>query len=111
MSEHKKVLYPDHLLDDMQIEETIFPGTTDQVGVATLSHRIDANHILRIYQLSLNSSKEGYEIVQELAAFTFTNRNELNNFLENLPYLNGLEMLILLNPLNKNNLQNDIMIN
>lgn len=76
----KKVIYPHQLLEEMQIEEAIFPNTTSNMGVATLSHKIDSNHILRIYHLLLDDEKDTYEVVQELAAFTFEDRNELVYF-------------------------------
>lgn len=94
----------------MQIEETIFPNTTSNMGVATLSHKIDSNHILRIYHLQLDHEKDTYEVVQEPAAFTFEDRNELVYFLDNLSHLNGLEMLMLLNPL-PHMPQNNTLIN
>lgn len=88
----------------MQIEETNFPNAISDMGIATFSHKIDSKHTLRIYHLLLDYEKDAYEVVQELAAFTFEDRNELVYFLDDLPHLNGLEMLILLNPLNQNNL-------
>lgn len=103
MKSHKKVLYPNQLLEEMKVEETIFPNATSNMGVATLSHETDSHHILRIYHLLLDYEKDAYEVVQELAAFTFEDRNELVYFLDDLPYLNGLEMLMLLNPLPQNN--------
>lgn len=102
--DNHKVLYPNQLLEEMRVERTIFPENASQFGVATLSHHDGSTHILRIYQLLFNDNEDAYEIVQELAAFTFLDRTELVNFLNDLPHLNGLEMLMLLNPLDLNKL-------
>lgn len=102
--DNHKVLYPNQLLEEMRVEGTIFPENASQFGVATLSHHDGSTHILRIYQLLFNDNEDAYEIVQELAAFTFLDRTELVNFLNDLPHLNGLEMLMLLNPLDLNKL-------
>ncbi len=104
MNADKKVLYPNQLLEEMQIEGTIFPKSKSNMGVATLSHEVNSKHILRIYHLLLNDGEDNYEVIQELAAFTFEDRDELLYFLDDLPDLNGLEMLMLLNPFPQNNL-------
>lgn len=99
MKQDKKVLYPNKLLEEMRVEGTIFPENASQFGVATLSHQDGSAHVLRIYQLLFNNEADAYDLVQELAAFTFQDRIELISFLEDLPHLNGLEMLMLLNPI------------
>src|SRR5690625_1198048 len=99
MNENKSVVYPNELLENMRVEGTIFPENASDVGIATLSHEVGSAHILRIYQLLFNNEADAYDLVQELAAFTFQDRIELVSFLEDLPHLNGLEMLMLLNPL------------
>src|SRR5690625_1294964 len=103
MNEDKKVLYPNKLLEEMRVEGTTFPENASQIGVATLSHQDGSAHILRIYQLLFNDYEEAYEPVQELAALRFDSRKELVDFLYDLPHLNGLEMLMLLNPFNMDN--------
>lgn len=102
MDEGKKVLFPDELIEDKVIETTIFPVNSKTVGIAVLSHKEGPAHILRIYQLLYNKESESYEPIQELAAFTFKRRDELTDFLDDLPHLNGLEMLMLLNPIGPN---------
>lgn len=102
MNKDKIVLYPSEMLEEMQVEETIFPtGTTNEFGVTTLSHQVGSKHVLRLYQLLFHSEKDVYVIVQELASFKFETRIELDEFSKDLPHLNGLAMLILLNPLNQ----------
>src|SRR5699024_1619657 len=112
MKQDKKVLYPNKLIEEMRVEGTIFPENASQFGVATLSHQDGSAHVLRIYQLLFNNEENAYDLVQELAAFTFQDRIELVSFLEDLPHLNGLEMLMLLNPLDLkeiNSSQNNII--
>lgn len=99
MNDNRKVMFPNELINDMEFEGTIFPEDSSKIGVANLSHRDGSTHVLRVYQLLYNEDAEAYEPIQELAAFKFNERNELTDFLNHLPYLNGLEMLILLNPL------------
>lgn len=99
MTLKSKVIYPNELLAEMNVEGTIFPESSSPIGVANLSHQEGSSHVLRIYQLLFNNDQNAYEFVQELTAFTFNSRQELIDFLESLPHLNGLEMLMLLNPL------------
>lgn len=53
---------------------------------------------MRIYQLMLNYDSTAFEPIQEMASFAFQSQNDFNDFLERLPNLTGLEMLMLLNP-------------
>ncbi|MFC4024758.1 hypothetical protein ACFOUV_13225 [Oceanobacillus longus] len=92
------VSLPDELLDKMQLETTIFSPANDVFGVAALSEEVGPTLILRLYQLVVNEDN-AYQPVQELAAFSFGNRLELESFLDRLPEISGLEMLMLLNPL------------
>jgi len=103
MENEKRVIHPEWL-SDLKIERTIFSENDSQVGVATLSQEEHSEHILRIFQLLFNYDENAYEYIQELAAFTFQNRAELVYFLDKLPHLTGLEMLMLLNPLHPNEL-------
>lgn len=82
-------------------KKVTFPDSNEQIGIAALSERDGSNHILRIYQLVYNE-EELFEPIQELAAFSFLDREELTSFLERLPSISGLEMLMLLNPLTFN---------
>lgn len=101
MYKNKDVIYPNQLTKDMKIEKEIFPAIESDIGITTLSEQVNSNHILRIYQLLYNHENENYDVVQELEAFTFQERKELTNFIKKLPQLNGIEMLLLLNPLHQ----------
>lgn len=99
METGRRVSFPDELLEGRQIETTIFTPSNDDVGVVALSEQEDAVLTLRLYQLTRFDDDPDYHPVQELAAFSFLNRQDLDDFLERLPDLTGLEMLMLLNPL------------
>lgn len=95
----KNVVFPNEMLEEMNIEDTFFPTNSDEVGVAALSHILDKVHIMRIYQLIRNNDSNTFEPIQEMASFSFGSREDFEEFLGMLPNLTGLEMLMLLNPL------------
>ncbi|EAC4040237.1 hypothetical protein KQY62_002967 [Listeria monocytogenes] len=99
MDTSKSVVFPNEMLDEMEIEDTFFPTNSNEVGIAILSHLQDSAHIMRIYQLFLNSETSSFEPIQELASFSFATREHFDDFLKMLPNLTGLEMLMLLNPI------------
>lgn len=86
MDRLKEVFSPYQLLDDMQVEETIFPNVISHKKIVILSHRSKNKYILRIYQLLFNNKGDGYEFVQKLATFTFEDRDELICFLDGLSH-------------------------
>lgn len=104
----RNVVFPNEMLEEMNIEDTFFPTNSDEVGVAVLSHIQDSAHIMRIYQLILNNESNSFEPVQEMASFSFGGRVHFDDFLRMLPNLTGLEMLMLLNPIE---LQQDKIFN
>ncbi|MBP1969179.1 hypothetical protein J2Z83_001283 [Virgibacillus natechei] len=98
MNSDKRVVFPNEMLENRQIETTIFTPANDVYGVAVLSEKAGATIILRLYQLVVDADYT-YQPVQELTAFSFGSRSELDSFLDRLPEISGLEMLMLLNPL------------
>lgn len=94
----KRVILPDGLLQKFTIEESYFPPHSSLVGACALSEVKGNQHIVRIYQLLFNRKTDAFMPVQEMAAFSFYSRKELDIFLKKLPHFNGLEMLMLLNP-------------
>lgn len=99
MNSEKSVAFPNDLLEQMTIEQTLFPSNSDDVGISILSSIENDLHIMRVYQLLLNQSTMVYEPVQEMVSFSFENRSEFVDFLTQLPNLTGLELLILMNPI------------
>jgi hypothetical protein len=90
--------FQDERLEKMHLETTIFSPENDNFAVAALSEEVGPTLILHLYQLVVDEDG-GYQPVQELAAFSFQNRLDLDDFLDRLPEISGLEMLMLLNPL------------
>lgn len=99
MEASKSVVFPNEMLDEMEIEDTFFPTNSNDIGIAVLSHFQDSVHIMRIYQLLLNNDSGSFEPIQELASFSFASREGFEELLGMLPNMTGLEMLMLLNPL------------
>lgn len=100
MDRKDKLYLPDEVLQDMKLEDVIFPINSDKTGVVVLSQKGKNNDsVMRLFQLLLDQEADQYYPVQELAAFSFQSYEELKDFLITLPNLNGIEMLMLLNPL------------
>lgn len=96
----KRVIFPDELLENTVVETTIFTEQNDIYGIAALSEEGEGStFILRIHQLMWLDDEGAFSPVQELEAFSFLNRGDLDDFLTRLPNITGLEMLMLLNPL------------
>lgn len=100
MNSNKNISLPNGL-EDLKLEDTFFPSNSEDVAIAVFSQTENKQHILRILQLLNNESTNSFEIVQELAAFSFDSRSKLKDFVAGLPMINGLEMLMLLNPLDQ----------
>lgn len=95
----KRVVFPDELLENTVIETTIFTEHNDVYGIAALSEEGEGSTpFLRLYQLIWFNDEEVFSPVQQLEAFGFLNRGDLDDFLTRLPNMTGLEMLLLLNP-------------
>lgn len=100
--EDKNIIYPDDMLEELSLEAEIFSEVDENVGVALFSEEDGDTINLRIYQLlfdDVDSPKEVYYPIQELAAFNFASKEQMTEFIKNLPKLSGLDMLMLLNPL------------
>ncbi|WP_085993243.1 hypothetical protein [Oceanobacillus senegalensis] len=99
MSSDRMVSFPNEFLESMNIETTIFTPQDEKIGIAALSETENANITLRLYQLLRSDDNHVYSPVIELAAFSFSNRQDMNEFLKKLPDMTGIEMLMLLNPI------------
>jgi len=104
MSSEKEVVFPNELLEEMQVETTIFSPENEIIAIAALSKIENSAHILSLWQLL--KDQNSYHPVQELAAFSFLDRVDLEDFLHRLPDMSGIEMLLILNPLPSNPIQN-----
>ncbi|MEI3613599.1 hypothetical protein [Pseudogracilibacillus sp. SO30301A] len=93
----KSVAFPDELMENMKLETVIFSPVSTEIGVAALSESSQSIHILRLYKLIFEEYENTYKPVQELEAFSFQHYDELTDFLEKLPEMSALEMLLVLN--------------
>lgn len=94
----RNVLLTEQLKEDLQHEDTIISPMYEQVGFALMSHVQDNQHVLRIFQLLLMEDDQ-YHPVQELEAYSFPTRREMEDFMNHLPGMTALELLLLQNPL------------
>ncbi|MBU0905900.1 MAG: hypothetical protein KKF57_11970 [Firmicutes bacterium] len=91
------IFVPKEFEDEMEVLTTIFNPTND-IGLAIAGenmHPTSKCPILRIFMLE--TVDQGWAFKEELQAFTFLNFDDAQTFLENLPQMSGLEMLIILN--------------
>src|SRR5699024_4218990 len=94
-----KLNMPDEILQTMKFEENIISTAKIDVIISGFSEHNGGGHILRIYQLSYSYFTDAYNFVQELEDLSFRNHEQLVGFFDELPQLNGIEMLMLLNPI------------
>ncbi|MFA1822293.1 hypothetical protein ACDX78_19295 [Virgibacillus oceani] len=97
MNSEKKVRSDNSMLEEMNVESTIFSAEHPDLRFAVLSEGKDNMFIVRVFELAQN--EDAFFPIQDLAAFSFGTKTELNGFVERLPELTGLEMLLLLNPM------------
>lgn len=93
----ENVFFPDEMMENKKLETVIISPVSTEIGIAALSESSQSMHILRLYQLSFEEYENTYIPVQELEAFSFQHYDELTNFLEKLPEMSALEMLLVLN--------------
>lgn len=95
----KDLAFPKKMMENLTLENTIFPENESAFGVAALSGKMSGEHILHLYQLLYSDEYEAYCPVLELASFKFKTHEELKAFIIDLPHISGLEMLFLINPI------------
>lgn len=94
-----KINFGDETFRDNVIELVLFSPNSDNVGIVLTSIKNENEHILRIIQLLYSVQDNSYDPIQELASFSFKTYDELKDFIEELPNVSGIDMLLLLNPL------------
>ena len=97
MNEDVNILVPEGFEDDMEIITTIFSSTKD-VGLVIGGEDMyptSEHPVLRIYLLE--QIDIGWAIQEELQAFAFLDYNTAKLFLENLPNMSALELLVMMN--------------
>lgn len=94
-----KVSFPNEILENMKFEQTIFSPENDKIGIAIFSETENDSHIMRIYHLLYDEDEHVYNFIQELTAFSFQSQREVDDLIERLPTLSGIEMLLMLQPI------------
>ncbi|WP_342541938.1 hypothetical protein MHH33_12795 [Paenisporosarcina sp. FSL H8-0542] len=96
-NEAVNIFMPENFEDEMEVIATIFTPTND-IGLAIAGENLHPTSkcpIVRIFMLE--TVDQGWAFKEELQAFAFSNFDEAQSFLENLPQMSALEMLIILN--------------
>ncbi|MCP3740866.1 hypothetical protein [Rossellomorea sp. BNER] len=97
-----KASFPNEISEKMLFETLVISPVNVNIGISIFTEKKNGHHVLRIFQMRL-SEDEVYEMIQELEAFAFPLRSDLDQFLEKLLEMSGLDMLVLLNTLQKSN--------
>ena len=86
-------------LDGLSALHTVISPLFEEVGVLIAGENLDntkcCEPTVRLYLVNLLEGK--YEVTKELEAFTFNCMNEAISFSEQLPKLNALDLVMLLN--------------
>lgn len=96
------VTLPDDLFEEMEIQATVVSPDKPDLGILILSkglNQFSREIVIRIYRLKKDkTNEECYSIYFELQAFMFTTYKQAKEFLDKLPNMSALEMLLMLNP-------------
>jgi len=103
-------LIPDELQEDMQVLTTIISATMDNIGILIMGENIEPHlegqlSVIRIYLLGRDDSE--FLVEKELEAFAFHDLDSAHSFLENLPNMTALELLIMMNRTDDDSSNND----
>ncbi|MBT2600059.1 MULTISPECIES: hypothetical protein [unclassified Oceanobacillus] len=97
MKNENNIAIPAELLQDRKVEITFFSEIKKNLGILGLSEQTDT-YVLHLYRLFYNDSKGKFEPIQQLEAFQFQTESEMHQFIENLPNISALDMILLMNP-------------
>lgn len=92
------VVYPDGLLKGMKSELVLISPINHDVGVTGITEKYNNKHLIRLYQLFRDEDQRYYP-THEIGAFTFSSRSELEIFVNHLPQMTAIEILMLMSPL------------
>ena len=92
---NKQINFPVEM-DDYNLEKVFLSHVYDSIGVIATSTVEGELIVLRLYEVNRFEGNDTFEIVKELEAFGFTNREKLNEFVEKLPEMGAIDMLLLL---------------
>lgn len=93
----ENVVFPNDVIKGKQIENIIVSPIDNRVAVAALSGKLKNMHLLRLYQLK-RGGDQNYFPTHEIGAFTFYSRKELKDFVNRLPKMSAIEILMVMSP-------------
>lgn len=99
MNPKSKIFFPNDALKKMKYESIIFSPQNQEIAIVILSAKEGGHHIIRTYRLHLYPDDDLFHFVQELEAFQLETRREAQDFIDNLPSMSAIDMMLLLNPI------------
>lgn len=88
---------PEEIIKGKKIEFVTVSPIEDRIGVTGLSGKLKNMYLLRLYQIMSDNDKEFYP-THEIGAFTFHSRLKLKEFVDLLPEMSAIEILMIMNP-------------
>ncbi len=89
--------FPEGFLDGNDVEGVLFSPVHDRVGVVATSSLERELLVLRLYEINKLEGNDTFQVIRELEAFSFMEREQLDEFMISLPKMSGIDMLLLLN--------------
>lgn len=90
------IVFPNEIWRKKKFENAFVTPLNPLVGVAAFTETKEPN-VLRLYQLL--KQEDGYHLTHELQAFNFPNKFNMTSFLQRLPEMTALEILMLMSPI------------
>ena len=84
-----KVIYQNGMLEELNIETVIISPTNSSIGINVMSTFIDNEYVLHIF--SLDKDGDSYDVIRELASFTFPFREVIERFCCKLPLMSVID--------------------
>ncbi len=91
------VVFPNDILKNKKIEFVTLSPIDGRIAVSALSGKTKSKYILRLYQLTRREDGKLFP-THEIGAFSFYTRKQLNDFVDKLPKMSAIEILMVLNP-------------
>ncbi len=101
MNDDMKIVIPEELTESMQVITTIISPSKEDMGILIMGENMDPGihkegpSVIRIYLLG--KVEEEYHVETELEAFAFDDIDFATEFLNHLPGMSALELLIMMN--------------
>lgn len=94
--DYENLLVNHELFEGKRLEAMMISPIADDLGVIILSEDAGSEVYVRVYRIE-KTSEERYEIVGELEAFAFKNRESATSFISHLPNMSAIELMFAMN--------------